>query len=92
MAESADTSSSGVCSRGGSLSETSATNESYTFEEEEDSASDGAIELYMYEPVASDSVSATLDEEEPGSTEHQHTALTGKYIIYTHNLATLLEL
>ena len=45
MAESEDASSSGESSRGGS----------YAFEEEEESASDGAIEPYMYEPVASDS-------------------------------------
>ena len=69
MAESGDASSSGESSRDGSLSESSATDESYAFEEEEDSASDGAIEPYMYEPVASDSESATRDEEETGSAE-----------------------
>ena len=68
MAESGDASSSGESSRDGSLSESSATDESYAFEEEDDSASDGAIVLYMYEPVASDSDSATRDEEETGST------------------------
>ena len=70
MAESGDASSSGESSRDGSLSESSATDESYAFEEEDDSASDGAIEPYMYEPVASDSDhSATRDEEETGSAE-----------------------
>ena len=72
MAESADTSSSVESSREGSLSESSATDESYAFEEEEDSASDGAIEPYMYEPIASDSESVTLDEEEPRSDERLH--------------------
>ena len=61
MAGSGDASSSGESLRDGCLSESSATDKSYAFEEEDDSASDGAIEPYMY--------SATRDEEETGSAE-----------------------
>lgn len=54
------------------MSESLATDESFAFEEEEDSASDGAIELYMYEPIGSDSESVILDEEEPRNIERLH--------------------
>ena len=68
MADSADASSSFESSTERSLSDSSS-----ALEEEEDSAaSDGAIEPYMYEPVASDSVSVTVDEEEPHRDERLH--------------------
>ena len=71
MAESVGASSSPESSREESLSESSATDQSYSsaYEEEDDSASDDAIEPYMYEPIASDSDSGSVEEEESRTDE-----------------------
>lgn len=71
MAESVDVSSSPGSSIEVSLSESSATDQSYSsaYEEDDDSASDGAIEPYMYEPIAGDSDIGAVEEEESRTDE-----------------------